>query len=106
MSLSLNCLVLGDSPGRAFTVEIRKRENVSTLKDLIKEEKFPHLNRIAASDLDLWQVSFPADNLQAALEKLNLADYLKLSSPTKKITTFFKDVADDCLHVIVKAPSM
>ncbi len=65
MSLSLNCYVLGDDPDRTFTVEIPKNKNVSILKDLIKEKKAPHLDHVAASDLDLWQVSFPIDDLHS-----------------------------------------
>ena len=68
--LSLNCFVVGDDPDRMFTVEIEKTKNVSILKDLIKEKKAPHLNHVAASDLDLWKVDFPIDDL-----------------PTKKIST-------------------
>jgi hypothetical protein len=63
--LSLNCFVLGDDPDRFFTVEILKNKNVSILKDLIKEKKAPHLDHVAASDLDLWQVSFPIDDLHS-----------------------------------------
>jgi len=103
MSLSLNCLVIGDHPDRMFTVKVAKIENVSILKKLIKEEKAPHLDRVAASDLDLWQVSFPVDDLETVLENINLSDYPKLSPPSKKLATFFTDVADDCLHVIAKA---
>jgi len=104
MSLSLNCLVIGDDPDRAFTVEIPRLENVSTLKKLIKQKKAPHLDHIAASDLDLWQVSFPINDLEAELESINLAGYPKLSLPSKKLASFFTDVADDYLHVIAKAP--
>ena len=104
MSLSLNCLVVGDDPDRIFTVKILKTENVSILKDLIKEKKAPHLDHVAASDLDLWQVSFPIDDLETELRNINLARYPKLSPPSKKLTTFFTDAADDCLHVIAKAP--
>ena len=50
-SRSLNCLVLGDDPEKAFTVEIPKNEIFYALKRLIKEKKSPHLNHIAASDL-------------------------------------------------------
>jgi hypothetical protein len=46
-----------------FTVKIPKTDNVSILKKLIKEEKAPHLNHVAASDLELWEVSFPIDGL-------------------------------------------
>jgi hypothetical protein len=104
MSLSLNCLVVGDKPDRIFTVEIPKNKNISFLKDLIKEKKAPHLDHVAASDLDLWRVSFPIDDLETELGNINLAGYLKLSPPSKKLTPFFTDAADDCLHVIAKAP--
>jgi hypothetical protein len=73
MSLSLNCFFLGDDPDRTFTVKIPKNKNVSILKKLIKEEKAPHLDYVAASDLDLWQVSFPIDDLETELGNINLA---------------------------------
>ena len=106
MSLSLNCFVLGDNPDRFFTVKIEKTENVSILKDLIKEKKSHHFNHIAASDLDLWLVSFPVDDLKTELKNTNLARYPKLSPPSKRLSTFFTDAADDCLHVIAKVPGM
>ena len=106
MSLSLNCLVVGDDPDRMFTVKIPKTENVSILKDLIKEKKAHHFEHVDASDLDLWQVSFPIDDLETELGNINLARYPKLSPPSKKLTAFFTDSADDCLHVIAKVPGM
>jgi len=106
MSLSLNCLVVGDNHDRTFTVKISKVENVSILKKLIKEEKAHRFNHVDASDLDLWRVSFPIDDLEKELGSINLAGYLKLSPPSKKLTTFFTDVEDDCLHVIAKVPGM
>jgi len=63
--LSLNCFVLGDDPDRNFTVEIPKNKNVSILKDLIREKKAHHFEHVDASDLDLWQVSFPIDDLHS-----------------------------------------
>jgi hypothetical protein len=104
MSLSLNCLVVGDTPDRIFTVKIPKVENVSIFKDLIKEKKARHFEHVDASDLELWQVSFPINDLEKELGNINLARYPKLLSPSKKLATFFTDVADDCLHVIAKAP--
>ena len=104
MSLSLNCLVVGDDPDRMFTVEIPKNKNVSILKKIIKEENPSSLGNVDVKNLDLWQVSFPIDDLEAQLGNINLAGYPKLSPPSKKLTTFFTNVVDDCLHVIVKAP--
>jgi hypothetical protein len=57
MSLSLNCLIHGEDQEKMFTIEIEETKNVSILKKLIKEEKAPHLDHVAASDLDLWNVS-------------------------------------------------
>jgi hypothetical protein len=104
MSLSLNCLLLGDDLDRMFTVEIPKNKNVSILKDLIKEKNPSSLGNVDAKNIDLWQVSFPIDDLETELRNINLDHYMKLSSPGKKLTTFFTDAADDCLHVIAKAP--
>ena len=104
MSLSLNCFVLGDDPDRMFTVKIPKTDNVSILKSLIKKEKARHFNHIDASDLDLWQASFPFDDLETELKNINLARYLKLSPPGKELAAFFTDVAGGCIHVMVKAP--
>src|SRR6266699_3411019 len=104
MSLSLNSLVVGDDPDRTFTVEVPKNKTISILKKLIKEEKARHFEHVDASDLDLWQVSFPIDDLETELGNINLSRYPKLSPPSKKLTTFFTDAADDCLHVIAKAP--
>src|ERR1700692_3998929 len=61
--LSLNCFIIGDTQNQMFTVKIPKTDNVSILKDLIKEKKAPHLDHIAASDLELWKVSFPIHDL-------------------------------------------
>ena len=102
---TLNCLVVGDDPDQLFPVEIPKKKSIGFLKRLIKK-KAPHLDHIAASDLDLWQVSFPIDDLETELETLDLVGHLKLSSPEKKLFKFFTNVPKDCLHVIVKVPGM
>ena len=105
LSLALNCFLLGDDPDRIFTVEIPKNENVSILKDLIREKNPSSLGNVDVKNIDLWQVSFPIDDhLKTKLLNINLAGYLKLSPFTKSLNTFFTDVADDCLHVIANAP--
>lgn len=58
----LNCFVLGDDEERVFLVKISRNDNISTLKDEIKTKKSPHLNHLAASDLDLWKVCLPIDD--------------------------------------------
>jgi hypothetical protein len=99
--LSLNCFVLGDDPNRAFTVEIPKVENVSILKDLIKEKKALHFKHVDASDLDLWQVSFPFDDLY--LKKLPTVGP-KLRSNKLLSEAFPSELDIYYIHVVVRSP--
>ena len=56
--LTLNCWILGDEPGRIFTVEIPGSKTVSILKKAIKEEDkdVNVFHGIGAKLLDLWKV--------------------------------------------------
>jgi hypothetical protein len=56
-TLLLNCWVLGNDPKRVFTVKIGKKETVDDVKNVIKEEKKPELDHLAADSLQLWKVS-------------------------------------------------
>jgi hypothetical protein len=101
MSLSLNCLVFGDEEDKIFTVKIPKTENVSILKDRIKEKKASLFNHVDASDLDLWKVDLR--ELGPGPVRVNLDSCPKLS-PRKKLSSVFNDTLDDqSLHIIVKA---
>jgi len=99
--LSLNCFILGDNPDRTFTVEIPHTKNVSILKKLIKEEKAPHLDHIAASDLDLWQVSFPIDELPS---KNPPTVGPKLRSEKLLSDAFPSDIDTNRIHVVARVP--
>ena len=105
--LSLNCFVLDDDVDNVFTVKIEKTENVSILKDRIKEKKSPHFDHVAALDLDLWIVDLRLDDLGAEPVHVNdLGTSSKLSA-RRKLSTFFSGIVDDeCLHIIAKAPGM
>ena len=105
MDLSLNCLVLGDDKKKVFTVKVPDSDNVSILKDLIKGKKTPHLDHLAASDLDLWKVNVNLP-LEAAVNlTLDTSDYQMLTSPIAKLSSFFEFTPnDEYIHIIVKAP--
>jgi len=65
-TFALNCLLLNDDPKRQLlTVKVLESENVSILKELIKEKKAPHLDHLAASDLILWKVRLPLGHSQS-----------------------------------------
>jgi hypothetical protein len=105
MTLSLNCYLLGDDPNRMFTVKVPETDNVSILKKLIKEEKAPHLNHVAASDLDIWKVDLPISNFQKNLGKINLVDNNSLS-PLDELSQVFLAPLSRHVHVVIKRPSV
>jgi hypothetical protein len=100
--LSLNCFVLGDDLKKMFTIEIEETKNVSILKKLIKEEKAPHLDHVAASDLDLWSVSIPMND--DACERLENIDNLEPLKPLLSLSQVFPHVEENHLHVVVRSP--
>jgi len=97
----LNCFVLGDDEDKVFTVKVPKTDNVSILKDEIKKKKAPHLNHIAASDLDLWKVCHPIDDPASKRPR----DELPLRINKRLSSLWDGDPFDDDLHILVKAPS-
>jgi hypothetical protein len=101
--LSLNCLVQVDGePNQICTVKILKTENVSTLKDLIKEKQSPRLNHVAASELILSQVSLPVDDgLEESLKNVNLTPL----KPFLPLSEVFPRVEENRLHIVVQAPA-
>jgi hypothetical protein len=102
-TLSINCLLLGSDSSEVFEVKILKTEKVSFLKDLIKEKLSPRLNHVAASELTVWKVSLPADTITPELTVDDVESCQKLHS-VKKISSIFSDaLADEHVHILVKA---
>ena len=100
-SLILN-IAIGDDPDRTFTVEIPKNEAIDILKDRIKEKKAPHFNHIAASDLDLWQVSFPIDDLHSNILPPTVGPKMR---PNRLLSDAFPSELDNNhIHVVVRPP--
>ncbi|KAF9288732.1 hypothetical protein BGZ88_008069 [Linnemannia elongata] len=60
--LNLFCLVDGQSTFNAFPVEIESNKTIGDLKDLIKGQKTPRFDDVAANELTLWHVSIAADD--------------------------------------------
>jgi hypothetical protein len=105
-TLSIDCIVLGDShESDVFTVEILETENVSILKDLIKEKRSRRLHHVDALDLAVWKVSVPIDDdFEEKMKALDLKSEHSLSGRTKLATLFPHKSADDCLEIVVKVP--
>ena len=103
-TIKLNCWIIGDDPGRIFSVRIERTESVDALKKAIKEETKPALDNVPAHNLVLWNVSIPSDDdLEEKLEKLNL-DSKHALQPLIKLSSLFADQpVDDHLNIVVNA---
>jgi hypothetical protein len=103
--LKLNCWVLGEDSTRIFPVKIDHNEDVGGLKKAIKEEKVA-FDRIDADSLEVWNVSIPINedtNVEAQVKNLRLHEKKSLWG-LKKLLRIFRDLDEETLHVVVKAP--
>jgi hypothetical protein len=103
--LSLNCFVLGDDLKKVFTLKIPKTENVSILKDLIKEKNLSSFGNVDSKIITLWKVSIPID--EDADERLKNFTNLNLESltPLLPLSYLFPHVKEGHLHILVRAPT-
>src|SRR6266545_5635141 len=86
-----------------FTVEVPKVKNVSILKDLIKEKRPVRFANIDASDLELWKVSFPIDDL-ASKQPPTLGPSLR---PHGLLSDLFTSILDAShIHIVARVPLM
>jgi hypothetical protein len=73
--LTLFCLVDGEATSQAFSVEIDPTKTVDGLKKVIKAEKTPRFDDIAADELTLWcvcvEITDDEEELPIVLDKLN-----------------------------------
>ena len=103
--LELNCFVLGDDPGRVFSIRIAATDSVITLRKLIKDEQKPAFDHVPAHTLVLWSVSILVDeNLRESLSKLELVDKGSLQPVQELSEIFTGTLAKKRVHIVIKAP--
>ncbi|PKY57413.1 hypothetical protein RhiirA4_509890 [Rhizophagus irregularis] len=103
MSITLLCIVKGNTLANAFPVHIDKNSLVGDLKDVIKAKKAPEFDNFPADKLKLWKVEIPDDH-DDQLRNLSLHDNDELLA-TKKISKYFTaSPPEEHIHVIVKSP--
>ncbi|KAG0212656.1 hypothetical protein BGX28_005852 [Mortierella sp. GBA30] len=93
-------------PSNVFDIEIESTAKVSTLKKLIKVEKTPEFDDIAADKLTLWCVSIPIDAAKKH-EQIFLDPIISKEEllPTRRLSKVFaEELPEDTVHVIVQRP--
>ncbi|GBB99563.1 hypothetical protein RclHR1_03560018 [Rhizophagus clarus] len=106
-TITLSCLVIGDSTKRAFSIEIDKDKCVDHLKFMIKTKKHPRFDTISSDELDIWKVDVPLDKLNDKISPTNIKTMLSGEelSPLSKIGDVFSDnLAENNINVLVQFP--
>ena len=103
MSITLLCLVKGNTTANVFPVHIEGSSLVGDLKDAIKAKKAPEFDNFPADKLKLWKVTIPGDQ-DDQLRNLILQDSDELLA-IRKISKYFPDSPlEEHIHIIVKLP--
>jgi len=97
MSITLFCLVKGNTTANAFSVKISRDEPISELKEAIKEKNTQTFANVDAKDIKLWKVEIPDDLLSnltqdELLATRDIGDYWTEKPPKRHI------------HVLVEPP--
>ena len=103
MSITLLCLVKGNTTANAFPVDIEKDQLVGHLKKAIKAEKQNDFAGVDADKLRLWKVPISDDHVDP-LNNLSLEDSDELLA-IRKISKYFPDSPpEEHIHVLVSPP--
>src|ERR1043166_5252990 len=103
MSITLLCLVKGNTLANAFPVDIEKDQLVGHLKKAIKAEKSPVFDNFPADELKLWKKEIP-DDQDDLLSNLTLNDGDELLA-TREIGDYWTEKPPKRnIHVVVSPP--
>ena len=112
MSITLFCLVHGNTFRNAFSVKIKKNETVYDLKKVIKKNKPNDFANIDADRLTLWKVDIPFDTPNDKQNTLEADPNVDIStvlegdelSPMDYIYEYFDKPTKKHIHIIVELP--
>ncbi|KAF9900519.1 hypothetical protein EC991_007210 [Linnemannia zychae] len=103
--LTLFCLVDGESTSNAFSVEIDSTKTVDGLMKLIKAEKAPRFDDVAADELALWNVFISDDDNNELPILLDTVSEKKKLKPIDNISCIFPEAPrKKAIHIIVQHP--
>ncbi|OAQ27728.1 hypothetical protein K457DRAFT_1821001 [Linnemannia elongata AG-77] len=103
--LTLFCLVDGESASSVFPVKLPMDDSIGDLKKLIKTEKAPEFDDIAADKLTLWRVSISVATNKHKLIVLNEFESAAELDPTDDVSDVFPEAPPKkTIHIIVQRP--
>ena len=101
MSITLFCLVKGNTTANAFSVKISRDEPISELKEAIKEKKQNDFAGVDADKLKLWKVEISGDHVDPLtlhdndelLAINDIGDYLAEKLPKRHVHVLIEPLA-------------
>ncbi|EXX68830.1 Coronin-like protein crn1 [Rhizophagus irregularis] len=105
MSITLFCLVKGNTTTNAFPIHIDKGQFVGDLKKAIKAEKQNDFAGVDADKLRLWKVEIGGDHLDDPLKNLKLNDNNELSAINEIGDYWTEKPPKKHIHVLVEPPA-
>ena len=103
MTITLFCLVKGNTSENAFSVKISRDEPISELKDAIKAKKAPEFDNFPADKLKLWKVPISGDH-DDQLRNLTLEDSDELLAINDIGDYWTEKPLKKRIHVLVSPP--
>ncbi|KAG0333304.1 hypothetical protein BG000_009272 [Podila horticola] len=88
-------------------INLSPDDSIGDLKNLLKTEKAPEFDDIAADKLTLWRVSIPitdGDELPILLDNVADKDKKKLRPVTRLSKVFPGDIPEEAINIIVQRP--
>lgn len=102
-SITLICLVKGNTSMNAFAVDIGSSKLISHLKEAIKSKKQNDFAGVDVDKLRLWKVEI-SDGNNNQLKNISLHDQDELIA-TKKISKYFPNTpAEEHINIIISLP--
>ncbi|KAI6118315.1 hypothetical protein F5141DRAFT_999894, partial [Pisolithus sp. B1] len=102
-TISLNCLILGNSQDHIFPVEISSLKTVGALREVIKDKKQHTFRHVEADKLSLYCTSLPDNSkLEDMLQSFHFNEPLQAMLILAKIFTELP--LEEHLHIVVQPP--
>src|ERR1044072_7419733 len=105
MSITLLCLVKGNTLANAFPVDINKDQLVGHLKEAIKAKKHKTFHGVEADELRLWKVPISDDHVDP-LNNLLLQDSDELLAINEIGDYWTEKPPKKHIHVLVSPPEI
>jgi len=100
MSITLFCLVKGNTTANAFEVDIEKDKSISKLKEAIKAKNTQTFANVDAKDIKLWKVEISGDHV----DPLTLHDNDELLAINDIGDYWTEKPLKKHIHVLVEPP--